>query len=198
MSNDVFPARNLSPEAEPWGRTIEERIVEIEGGLTRLGGTAHGTNRNIASSTETLAEQIQELERLYKAIPKPAAASVVRSGFALSPGWTTVASVTIPNPGATQAEITAVASGQFNTTTAGLVQIQGRLLYNDVASPPLEGYWMNNSGTWVNVASPSFSWVDGTPGESLTIHFQVNPAANIWPAGTGSVATLAASAMFTG
>lgn len=197
---DVFPRRNLPPEAEEWGRDVERRTIAQESALLGMGSHISGQNRTSASTLESLALQIVELQNLYKAIPKPRQGTNTTSGFGLAAGWNTIASVSIANPGASQIDIMAAATGQLvSTTTSGNIELQSRLLLNGTtASPVMPGYWYNTSGDWISLAMPSYSWaLNSTSG--VTVAFQVNPAAaGSWATGTGSQAALSVYATFSG
>lgn len=58
---DVFPRRNLPPDAEQWGRTLETKAVSNEQGIEIVGQQVQSLNRNMASSLEVLAGQITDL-----------------------------------------------------------------------------------------------------------------------------------------
>lgn len=58
---DIFPRRNLPPEAEQWGRAHDSRVIEVEKTLVTLQQNVAGQNRNTASSLAELASQINDL-----------------------------------------------------------------------------------------------------------------------------------------
>lgn len=59
---DVFPRRNLPDDASQWGRAVEKRTEDTEAGVVAVRQSLQSLNRNTASSLETLANQIQEIE----------------------------------------------------------------------------------------------------------------------------------------
>lgn len=59
---DVFPRRNLPDDASQWGRAVEKRTEDTEAGVVAVQQSLQSLNRNTASSLETLANQIQEIE----------------------------------------------------------------------------------------------------------------------------------------
>lgn len=92
---DVFPRRSLPDEAEPWGRTVEDRLIALEKAVLAAEGSIQGLNRNIAATTSNLSDQI-------KSVVIPESMEITTSDFSLSgvSTWATVASVTVtPPPG---------------------------------------------------------------------------------------------------
>lgn len=63
---DKFPQRNLPDPAEPWGRTMEDRVIAIEKAIKGQESSLLGTNRNIAASVANISEQFV---RVYSAFP---------------------------------------------------------------------------------------------------------------------------------
>lgn len=60
-SQDVFPRRNLPPEAEQWGREVENRVKSAESALEIAAQSISGQNRNTASSLSVLGGQVSDL-----------------------------------------------------------------------------------------------------------------------------------------
>lgn len=58
---DVFPRRNLNPEAEPWGRAHDDRVLALESAVGIVGQSVQGQNRNTASSLSVIAQQLQTI-----------------------------------------------------------------------------------------------------------------------------------------
>lgn len=58
---DVFPRRNLSPGAEPWGRAHDDRVLALESAMEIVSQSVQGQNRNSASSLAVIAKQIQKI-----------------------------------------------------------------------------------------------------------------------------------------
>lgn len=58
---DVFPRRNLNPDAEQWGRALETKTVSNEQAVEILGQQLQSQNRNIASSLSVMAGQIERV-----------------------------------------------------------------------------------------------------------------------------------------
>lgn len=69
--NDVPPRRNLPDDAEPWGRSMEDRIIALEKGYWSLFGSVQGANRFTASSGATMGSQISSIADLVYAIGNP-------------------------------------------------------------------------------------------------------------------------------
>lgn len=99
MVDEVFPRRNLPGRAEEWGRTVERRIEVADRAWLGSGQSTDGTQRASTAGLEQLAGQIERLSAAYSQLPAVSSASASASGFALSPGWTTVASVSLPDGG---------------------------------------------------------------------------------------------------
>lgn len=58
---DIFPRRNLPPQAEQWGREVESRVVSAESDIEAVQQALSGQNRNTASSLSVLAQQVSDL-----------------------------------------------------------------------------------------------------------------------------------------
>ena len=200
---DVFPRRNLPGAAEEWGRTVEQRIRGVEYAAITNRQSTSGLNRTTASNLEELSRQIAELEAVYDSIPKPSQASDTSSGFGLSAGWNTVVSVSLAVPkGMKRVDLVAIGSGQLvSNTTTTTVASQSRLTFPGVgSSPAVPGAWFTGYGDYRTVMVPTYSWrTNVTPGDILTINFQVNPAdASAYGPNASSYAVLSVLATFTG
>lgn len=62
---DKFPQRNLPDPAEPWGRTMEDRVIAIEKAIKAQESFLQGTNRSLAASMSNMGERI---ERTFKVL----------------------------------------------------------------------------------------------------------------------------------
>lgn len=60
---DVFPRRNLPPQAEQWGREVESRVVSAESDIGAIQQALSGQNRNTASSLSVLARQLDAIQQ---------------------------------------------------------------------------------------------------------------------------------------
>lgn len=65
---DVFPRRNLNPDAEQWGREVENRATNAETALEIIKQDVQSQNRNTASSLSVLAGQIKAVQDAQAAI----------------------------------------------------------------------------------------------------------------------------------
>lgn len=99
--NDVWPLRKLG-RAEHWGRTLESALEDVEARFLRASQSVGGSNRYVASSSDSLSSLIQstsalttEIEQAILATPKYFIRSASASGFAVG-NWGTIARVTIP------------------------------------------------------------------------------------------------------
>lgn len=97
--SDIFPRRNLPQEAEEWGRTVEDVYLDHETRLDVIEARNKSTNRTSAATAGDLARQLQALQDAYDALPRPFSGSTTPTGFGLSSGWNTIASVSVPPPG---------------------------------------------------------------------------------------------------
>lgn len=199
---DVFPRRNLGP-AEPWGREIENRVVDTERTLGSLSQVLRGENRTSASSLGQLGRQVQELERLYKSIPQVDQSSASASGFGLSGGWQTLVTDTIGVPsGMVRVEVAlfGVLWMRANMGAQTLVQAKSRVVIAGTTGPEFntsaDAYDPGLGATNAPQFSRSFSV---TPGGTFTVALQVNPAsAPAFPADSSNYAVLTTLASFTG
>ena len=204
MNYDVFPRRNLPPEAEEWGRTVEDRVYQAENRSATSDQSLSGLNRSSAATLENLAEQINRVEALYRAIPKATQQTKVETNFAV-PGtgtWNTIASVsfTYPEPGTLS--LSAIASGQLiSPSTSTLMGCNYRIVATGL--PPSHvapGLYATPGGTWVNNFMLSWGWAIPISGSSaVTVSLQANPQDGAsWGGGTGSYAVLSVFGTFTG
>lgn len=93
---DKFPKRDLGGDSEKWGRTIEDRIIALEKAALGGGTSIQATNRALASSTASLADQIKSVvyvESLYEtasgfAVPAKTSAVVATTRVNIPLGFT--------------------------------------------------------------------------------------------------------------
>lgn len=201
--NDVFPRRNLPGAAEEWGRTVEDRIRDVENAAITNKQSTSGLNRTTASNLEELSRQLDDLQTFYNLIPKPAQASNEASGFGLSSGWNTVVQTTIPVPaGATTANLIVVGSGHLvSTTTTTTVASSSRLVLSGIGvSPTLPGAWFTGFGDYRSLLTPTYSWTcPVTPGGDVIVGFQILPSnSSAYGPNADSYAVLSVMATFTG
>lgn len=78
----VLPRRNLPGEAENWGRQLEDMVFNIAKAVVSLEQSGRGTNRNLASTTSNLADQLIQLRSNY-----PVAAIISFAGSDEPSGW---------------------------------------------------------------------------------------------------------------
>lgn len=205
---DVFPRRNLNPEAEPWGREVETRIYSLENqgqtgnqAVSGLNRSSAATLSNLAQQLNDLEEQIERVDNLYKSIPKTAQATAVAQNFGVSSaGWNTIAFVTFPPVGEGTAVISAQAHGQLiSSSSSTLMGAQIRLVLNGSdGSTAMPGLPATPYGTWTNNMMVGWGWRIPLTFSSYTVAVQVlpdDPAS--WGAGTGSVMVLNATSTFT-
>jgi murein DD-endopeptidase MepM/ murein hydrolase activator NlpD len=107
---NVFSRRNLGL-GEYWGRTVENRIRGVEKSTGRGEQSYYSLGRSQDSMSGDLARQLDALESLVLANPTAGSNAVSASGFALSPGWNTVLSMSLPGIG-TKTNLNVVANGR--------------------------------------------------------------------------------------
>lgn len=197
---DIFPRRNLPPESEEWGRTMEETLVALQ--YAALGNTQnlHGQNRTSASMMESLAEEVRRIDNLVKALPKPVQAVAQFSNFGIpSTAWTTIGSITLSPPFVGNAVVTVNATGLLRSAvTDTLVGAQFRLVHTSGASPAVPGIWSVPDGIYRSSFNLSFGWTLSGIRVPQTFLLQAAPdSATMWPEGSGSYAVMTAFATFT-
>lgn len=196
--SDVFPRRNLPPEAEEWGREVEERYFQIENLISGLGQSFAGLDRSSTSIQDNLGLQIRQVMNLYNALPVTRQGRASVSGFGVPTGWNTVASTTIPFVEAGTFSLAATASGQLARSDSGLQTCSFRLqLSSGQTSPEVPGAFAFSGGAGVNNFLVNYGWtVPVSAGTNLTVSLQANPS-EAWPGGTTSYAVLTAFGTFT-
>ena len=199
---DVFPLRNLPTDAEEWGRTVEDRIYQAENALSGSKQSLAGLNRATGSTLENLAFQVQEVQRLYEAIPVATQRTSTASNFAVptTAGWNNITAVTMGFPRAGNLSLNAVASGQLvSGGSSTLMTATYRIVANSSASPAIPGLFASPSGTFVNNFMTTWGWnIAIADGATVTLTLQCRPDDGAsWPSGTGSSATLVAYGVFS-
>lgn len=204
---DTFPRRDLNPEADQWGRTVEEKIYALESGVTAGQQSVDGLNRNTAATLQDLAkqlglldEQVQRIDNLFSKLPQGSQANISPTGFAVTgAGWRNIASVTFTAPSAGSFSIAANAVGRLRTTlTSGNFEVAYRLVARGTTGPTVEGAAWNPSGIVQNSFSLSWGWNFSVgDGEQVVVAIQANPQGTaIWNANAGTYVTLQADADF--
>lgn len=205
---DVFPRRNLNPEAEEWGREVQRRIVRLENDTATESQSVQGLNRSSAATLDDLAnqlkrldEQVQAVQDLYDQLPKAQQSTGYNSNFSLSPGWNSVVAVSFTAPGPGLFTLSASAHGQLvSGSTSSNVQATIRLAAGGSPSPGVPGLFASPDGIWVNNMMAGWGWViPVVANQVVTVYAQVNPTdAGAWGAGTGSHMALSAFGTFRG
>lgn len=96
--SDVWPRRNLG-RGENWGRVVENRLDSI---LRKLGIGRQGQDsfdRYSASTSDSVSDLAAQIRSALLAYPIYFTRSQANRSFEFGPDWTTVAAVSIPNPG---------------------------------------------------------------------------------------------------
>lgn len=61
---NITPKRNLSDQAEPWGRSVDQRIADLEGSLSKYQQDTNNALKGINSTTTKLSEQVEAIDLL--------------------------------------------------------------------------------------------------------------------------------------
>lgn len=154
---DVFPRRNLPIEAEPWGRAHDERVIALEDGVTRLGQSLSGQNRNSASSIQTLADQVKDLvgRVSYNTSSADSQTWTTPSGpYTWGPGL----SFTLTEPRVVSLEFSVsgmVYTLASNATSSAVAHLKGAIFLNGSMIPGAQGEMGTNVGVLPNTGRAS-------------------------------------------
>lgn len=207
---DIFPRADLPGPAQPWVREVEKRIYQGENGVSSSDQSILGLNRNTASTLETLADQVRELDtqvtrvqELYDALPTANQRTETFLNFGLSSSsWNNIGSITFVPPKRGIFTVSAIASGQLvSGSTSTNMECEFRLSRGGGdTSPVIPGLYATPDGTWVNNFVLNWGWtVEVAPETPLVITLQADPVDPAsWGTGTGSYAVLSGFATFTG
>lgn len=197
---DVFPRRNLPPEAEEWGREVENRIYQAENGYDVSSQNLAGLDRSSSSTLDNLALQIQQVQRIVNLIPVARQSRNNSSGFAVptAGAWNTVISTSVSFSEAGTFSLAAIASGQLVQGSGSLLDASYRLVTSTGAtSPTIPGSYAFSGGNSVNNFQANSGWtVPVSAGSNFSVTLQCNPASG-WPGGTGSYAVITLYGTFT-
>ena len=198
---DVFPRRNLPSEAEEWGRKVEDRIYQAENLQAMSGQSLSGLNRSSSGTLGSLAEQVQQVQRLYNAIPIPKQATTSVTGFGVpsTGAWNTIASVSITPDASGTLAFAVVGSGQLVSSNSGNLMCSFRILLSTgSSSPAVPGLYAFSGGVGGNNFLVNWAWAISVTTTPVTISIQANPAAGeTWGSGTGSYVALSAFGTLT-
>lgn len=195
--SDVFPRRNLGEEADPWGRHIEGRILQIEALQGASRQDISGQNRTSAATLADLGRSLTRLQNLYDSIPQADQATETVSNFALPSGWNTISRVFVAGRGR-YASVLATGSGFFTTAASGgLVTGWGRIIINGDDSPGFPFTWTSGTSGFHSTVDATYSW-EGVVSGPVEVEFQVAPDNSaMWPPHTQTSASLTAYGTFS-
>ena len=108
----VVPKRNLSPEAEPWGRSVDDAITQLQRDVVKNAQDNSNAFAGIASSMQALSKQIADINTQQATIAAQQATilsllgktvragqnGLTTTGFTVNPTLSAVSSCTIPIP----------------------------------------------------------------------------------------------------
>lgn len=159
---DVFPKSNLPPEAVPWGRELENRvkILEVDNEAARQelkngNRTTAAVTADLARQLNTLQEFLEDLEGLFRAIPKTFTLTNRETNFASSENWITVSSITVPmDLESNHVEVSAFATGGMRYDGTGLATLQGRITIAGASGPYVYADEFYTAGGMLAVTSP--------------------------------------------
>ena len=198
---DVFPRRNLPPEAEEWGREVENRIYQAENGYDVSSQNLAGLDRSSSSTLDNLALQIQEVQRIVNLIPVARQSRNNSSGFAVptAGAWNSVISTSVSFSEAGTFSLSAISSGQLvQGSGSSLLGASYRLVTSTGdTSATIPGSYAFSGGNSVNNFQINSGWtVPVSAGSNFSVTLQCNPASG-WPGGTGSYAVITLYGTFT-
>lgn len=173
---DVLHRRNLPPDAEPWGRDIENLALGTQSQVEILSQGVQGQNRNTASSLASLGKTILSLQATIASMPITQTVGQRVTGFALSSAWTDVASVTVPAPpGRTTASVFCVGNaGAFDMTTGGLTTSYARLVTSyGTVGPEFPAAKDAGVSQVLNVLSATLTETTSLPDRTVTATLQL-------------------------
>src|SRR5690606_29397805 len=205
--NDVFPPRNLPAPAVPWAREMESRVISLEVGALASGQDLNNSNRTTATVTNELARQLylledflEDLEELYRSIPKTYQTTNRTAGFASSETWVTVNTIPISFPdGSNHVEISAFGAGAMKYADNGtLATLEGRMVIRNGSGPYVYADEFYVAGGWMSILIPQNTRsLDGE--DDFNVEFQVRAAdSSAYPADSRNYANLTVIATFTG
>lgn len=181
-----MPAMNLSPEATPWGRAMQERVVAGERELERLRASVENS---LTLVNATIAN-----------IPIVTIASNSSTNFSLSSTFTAKASVNIPvPPGKTAARVVAVGGlAAADGTSGGVTTAYARIVIAGMPSVTFSAAKDAGASVVNNIITPSSGATLGVQGGAIPVSLEAfgeNGAA--FPAFTSNYAQLTVIATFS-
>lgn len=89
----VFPLRNLGPDAEPWGRTIQGAVSGLERDLAQAVNSNNATDQMQTTQLNALVKSQKELVEQQRLLVANSTASIHRAQAVneLGPNWITLA-----------------------------------------------------------------------------------------------------------
>lgn len=203
---DVLPPSNLPNGAVPWGRAIETHVRELEDNSLRAEANLKNGNRTTAAVTADLARQLNdlqdyldELENLFKAIPKTDTYTNRTTGFSSSESWVTINSIAVPMPlDSNHVEVSAFASGGLEYTSGSLSALDGRITIAGAPGPVVPADEFYTAGGRLAITSPQHSRsMDRTSGFNVEYQIRAADAAS-FPSSPENYASLTVIASTTG
>lgn len=108
--SSVVPRRNLPTNAEPWGRSVDDRLASVRTVVARQGQDTSNSLSALNSTVTRLGDQVaeisviadtlvlqqEELARVVDSIPVSASASSERVGFVINAGTIPQTDISIP------------------------------------------------------------------------------------------------------
>lgn len=128
-AGDVFPRRNLPPEAEQWGRKVEDRIVSGENSEVQLSQVVNNMGRSTAGQLAVLSNQLTELSsfRTWRQDVPDFSLTVPGSGSTFNTWYSGGRTLSFPAPegGSRSAILTLTATLSANVSSGQLVSVSG-------------------------------------------------------------------------
>lgn len=140
------PARNLPPDAERWGRWVEDGLGSLGQSVTESAQGTINTLNGLNATLGQLSGQITTLNNVVSALPLTVTGTGYSADVTGGASWTNVATATVAVPsGKTQGSFF-VSAQTFNTPTA-VSASAFRLV----------------SGAWISPTFPASQYYSGSP-----------------------------------
>lgn len=136
---DKRPRRNLDPLSEPWGRSVDDTLTQLEQGAERLAQANANAFKSMNSTMNAISQQIADLSQITEAIAAQQEALTAQNATLAAQNATLAAQ---------QAQLTGTVNA-LNTVSAN--QVTGATAGNSTGSPVTVGNGGNYVGASVTV-----------------------------------------------
>lgn len=201
------PKFTLTPGDFRWGQWVTDSITAITAREGRSRQDAIATQKGVASSVAGLARSlsdisavVSQLSDVVNALVIPQSYSASATGFNVTSGWNTYASVSFIVPeGKTRANIFATGgAAAVDLTSGGTTSCSARIQIGSSSSVAFQPAKDAGASAVNNILTPSHGRSYAvTPGATINVTLQLNPLnAAAFPTSAGNYASLNALALF--